>query len=199
MNRYYLHVLTILQFTYYFISLNWIYYWSINSSWGRRGRDGMVVKFTTTCVISAYHQQSCDFESHSWRGVLDTTLCDKVCQWLPAGRWLSQGTPVSATNNTDPHDIAEILLKVALNTINLSPNFNSSLICTRCFNAVYEWVDQQRADIILLSFSASIIEHKFINAYLSFQTTRTTATKHTLWKESLSSDGQQFHQYQLNE
>jgi hypothetical protein len=27
------------------------------------------------------------------------------------------GTPVSSTNKTDPHDITEILLKVALNTI----------------------------------------------------------------------------------
>jgi hypothetical protein len=34
----------------------------------------MVVEFTTTCTLSAYHQ--------SWRGVLDTTLCYKVCQWL---------------------------------------------------------------------------------------------------------------------
>ena len=24
------------------------------------------------------------FESYSWRGVLDTTLCDKVCQWFLA-------------------------------------------------------------------------------------------------------------------
>jgi hypothetical protein len=31
------------------------------------------------------------------------------------GRWFS---PVSSTNKTDRHDIAEILLKVALNTIN---------------------------------------------------------------------------------
>jgi hypothetical protein len=30
------------------------------------------------------------------------------------------GTPVSSTNKTDRHDIAEILLKVALNTINLN-------------------------------------------------------------------------------
>ena len=29
-----------------------------------------------------------------WRGVLDTTLCDKVCQWLVAGRWFSPCTPV---------------------------------------------------------------------------------------------------------
>ena len=51
------------------------------------------------------------------RGVLDTTLCDKVCQWLATGRWFSPGTSVSSTIKTDCHDIAEILLKVALNTI----------------------------------------------------------------------------------
>jgi hypothetical protein len=32
-------------------------------------------------------------------------------------RWFSPGPPVSSTNKTDRHDIAEILLKVALNTI----------------------------------------------------------------------------------
>jgi hypothetical protein len=40
---------------------------------------------------------------------LDTILCDKVCQWLAAGRWFSPGTPVSSTNKTDRHDITEIL------------------------------------------------------------------------------------------
>ena len=34
------------------------------------------------------------------------------------GRLFSPGTPVSSTNKTDRHDIAEILLKVALNIIN---------------------------------------------------------------------------------
>jgi hypothetical protein len=43
---------------------------------------------------------------------LDTTLCNKVCQWLATGRWFSPGTPVSPTNKTDRHDISEILLKV---------------------------------------------------------------------------------------
>jgi hypothetical protein len=33
------------------------------------------------------------------------------------GQWFSLGTPVSSTNKTDRHDITEILLKVALNTI----------------------------------------------------------------------------------
>ena len=55
-----------------------------------------------------------EFESRSCWG---TTLCDKVCQWLAAGRWFSTA---SSTNKTDRHDITEILLKVALNTITLT-------------------------------------------------------------------------------
>ena len=69
----------------------------------------------------------------SWRGVLDTTFCD-VCQWLATGQWFSQGTPVSSTNKTDQHDIAEILLKVALNTIN-KPITNIEIILR---NSIYE-------------------------------------------------------------
>jgi hypothetical protein len=46
----------------------------------RRGRDHMVVGFTTTCAISVYHHESCKVKSRSWRGVLDTKLCDKDCQ-----------------------------------------------------------------------------------------------------------------------
>ena len=64
----------------------------ISKSRDCRDHDRMDVEFTTTCAISAYHNQSFDFESHSWRGVLDTTLCDKVCQWLATGRWFSTGT-----------------------------------------------------------------------------------------------------------
>jgi hypothetical protein len=43
---------------------------------GRRDRDCMVVGFTTTCAI----KYSYEFEPDSWQGVLDTVLCDKVCQ-----------------------------------------------------------------------------------------------------------------------
>jgi hypothetical protein len=60
------------------------------------------------------------FEHSSWRGVLDTTQCDIVGQCLAADRWLSPGNPVN-TNTTDRHDITELLLKVALNTISLRP------------------------------------------------------------------------------
>jgi hypothetical protein len=46
-----------------------------------------------------------------------TALCDKVCQWPATGQWFSPGPLVSCTNKTDRHNIAEILLKVVLNTI----------------------------------------------------------------------------------
>ena len=56
------------------------------------------------------------------RGVLDTTLCDKVCQWLATGQWFSPGAQVSSTNKTDSPVITKILLKVVLNTINHKPS-----------------------------------------------------------------------------
>jgi len=40
-----------------------------------------------------------------------------IYQWLVAGRWFSPGIPVSSTNKADRHNITEIFLKVALNTI----------------------------------------------------------------------------------
>ena len=39
---------------------------------------------------------------------------DKVYQLLAQGRWFSPGTPAPSTTKTGRHDIAEILLKVAL-------------------------------------------------------------------------------------
>ena len=60
----------------------------------------------------------------------NTTLCDKVCQWLATGQWFSPGTPVSFTNKTDHQDIAEILLIVVLNTITPTlRNTNADTFC----------------------------------------------------------------------
>jgi hypothetical protein len=47
----------------------------------------------------------------------------KVCQWF------SPGSPVSSTNKTDCHDITEIVLKVALSTINLTYVFSVNFNC----------------------------------------------------------------------
>ena len=47
-----------------------------------------------------------------------TAASDKVYQLLAHSQWFSPGTPASSTTKTGHHDIAEISLKVALNTIN---------------------------------------------------------------------------------
>jgi hypothetical protein len=51
---------------------------------------------------------------------------DKVEQFLYHDRWLSPGTPASTTTKTGRNDIAEILLKVALNTIIQSNHINQA-------------------------------------------------------------------------
>ena len=58
----------------------------------RRGRDRMVIGFKT--------------------------LYDKVSQWFATGRWFCLDPPIPSSNKTYRHDITEIALKVALNTIN---------------------------------------------------------------------------------
>ena len=75
-------------------------------------------------------------QSRSWQGLLDTTLCDKVCQSFAAGWWLSLGILISSTNKTDCHVITEILLKVALNTVTLTPI--ALLTCTLKYVIMYE-------------------------------------------------------------
>ena len=55
------------------------------------------------------------------RGILNATLCDKVCHWLMADRWFSPGTLISPPINWPPYDITEKLLKVAVITITLTP------------------------------------------------------------------------------
>jgi hypothetical protein len=55
---------------------------------------------------------------------------DKVYQLLVHGRWFSPGTPASSTANTGCHDIAEILLKGALNTINQISNYHTIMTMT---------------------------------------------------------------------
>jgi hypothetical protein len=48
--------------------------------------------------------------------LLNATFKNKVYQLLAHGRWFSPGIQASSTTKTGRHDIAEILLKVALNT-----------------------------------------------------------------------------------
>jgi hypothetical protein len=54
---------------------------------------------------------------------------DKVYQLLAHGRWFSPGTPASSTTKTGRHDLAEILLKMALNT-KKSINLSTCVFCS---------------------------------------------------------------------
>ena len=58
------------------------------------------------------------FVNYKKRGTRLAAASDKVYQLLAHGRWFSPGTPASAITKAGRHDIAEILLKVALGTIN---------------------------------------------------------------------------------
>jgi len=89
-----------------------------------------IYNYTNCALISTYHHWSCAFKSCSWCGVLDTTLCDKVHQWLVAGWWFSFGTPVSYTNKTDHNNITEILLN--------HPNPNPLMLCAQQRSSIFE-------------------------------------------------------------
>jgi hypothetical protein len=54
------------------------------------------------------------------------------------GLWFSPGTQASSTTKTGRHDIAEILLKVALNTVNHNVYFSR----------IYQFVDLQLIVVI---------------------------------------------------
>ena len=62
-----------------------------------------------------------------------TSASDKVYQLLAHGRWFYPGSPASSTTKTGRYDIAEILLKVALNTktqLKLNSIITFSFFCT---------------------------------------------------------------------
>jgi Na+/pantothenate symporter len=88
---------------------------------GRRGRNHVHV----SCIYN-YLCNQCISPLMLWVLIplmpclLKTTLCDKVCQWLAAGRWFSPGTLISSINKTDRYDKAEIMLKVALTTCTIT-------------------------------------------------------------------------------
>ena len=69
-----------------------------------------------------------------------TTLTDKVCQWLAAGRWSSPSPPVFSMYKNDRRDITEILLKVALSlTLTLSnlPSLNPRYIYIKLTDYIF--------------------------------------------------------------
>jgi hypothetical protein len=80
----------------------------------------MVVGFTTIYAISPYLHWSCEFEPRSGEVYSIQQYVIKFVSDLRQIVGLYPGTPVSSTNKIDRHDIAEILLNMALKTISLS-------------------------------------------------------------------------------
>ena len=110
---------TLLKHYWLIVLLNWLLFWYYIHVYYNVNGCGSLNKFPAVFQTqlgpswrysygSWIHRWCCEFESRSGRGVQ---------QWLATGLWFSPGPPVSSTNKTDRHDIAEILLKVALNTI----------------------------------------------------------------------------------
>jgi hypothetical protein len=108
---------------------------------GHRSSDCMVVGFIITYAIIAYHHLTLWVRTPLRRGVLDTALYDQVCQRLVTGQWLCPGTPVSSSDKTDHHDITEILLKMALKTIILSPNHYFCLFFSERISKTNTWTN----------------------------------------------------------
>ena len=77
--------------------------------------------------------------------VTSSNLVQAIQHYVPlvAGTWFSLCTPFSSTNKTYRHDITEILLKVALNTINLhqSKTIEDIRLCYKTTDA-FNW-DQE--------------------------------------------------------
>ena len=71
----------------------------------------------------------------------------------------SASIPVSSTNKTDSHDIAKILLKMALSTINLNHQFNLGLLYEEKVKAVNDGHKFQQYRQNQKRPSPQIVEH----------------------------------------
>jgi hypothetical protein len=79
---------------------------------------------THTSLSSIRREFIPGFVNYQKRCTRLTAASDKVYQLLAHGWWFSRGTPASSTTKTGRHDdIAEILLKVALNTKNQNQTY----------------------------------------------------------------------------
>ena len=84
--------------------------------WGHRSRDRMVVGFTTTYTISAYHHLCCELKPSSCKVYSIQHYVIKFVSDLRQLGGFHQVLLFPSPNKTH-HDITEIFLKVALNTI----------------------------------------------------------------------------------
>ena len=99
-----------------------------------RGRDRMVVGFSTTSAISTYHHWSCEFESRSGEVY---SIQHYVIKFVSDLRQVNHFLRVFQFS--PPIKLTDILLKDALNTINhlpLQPSFISIAQQNNFFNRI---------------------------------------------------------------
>jgi hypothetical protein len=100
-----------------------------------------------------------------WVQILFMSKCTRYTimhMWLATGQLFSPGTLLSSTNKTDHHDIAEILLKLALSTITLTP---STRILVYYSFSIYEWIRCRTIKNIKYFFSNLTTGNTVINMF----------------------------------
>jgi hypothetical protein len=123
----------------------------------------MFLSISYNLFSSTLFNGSLIFESHSWGGILDTTLCNYGCQWLATGQWYSPDTPVSSTNKTDRHDVNNwnsVESGIKHNNPNPGANDNNCMVVS--FTTIYaiSVYHHQTSWIQLLTVKSQIKDYK---------------------------------------
>jgi len=92
--------------------------------------------------IFLYQHLSWVFDSRTWWGVLNAELYDKVCQWLAAGRWVSQQV-IRFPNQLKPR--AEIV-SIHWKSVVWKP-------CINCFHSLKIRRRKRREEIVYITRS----------------------------------------------
>ena len=74
-------------------------------TWTPLKTGGELKMMISMVVLLSLTARDADIQGTKNQKFEDTTLCDKVCQWLATGQWFSLGATVSSTNETDRSDI----------------------------------------------------------------------------------------------
>jgi hypothetical protein len=112
------------------------------------------------------------FTSLLWMELYTPSKVYEYIIWKATGRWFSPDPPVSSTNKTDRHDIAELLLKMVLNTIKQTNKYTDT-ICFRLLEAVCDnlewlvihWQTRYHSGLLLFVQWSHIVPFVYIAVY----------------------------------
>jgi hypothetical protein len=115
---------------------------------------------------------------------------DKVYQLLAHGRWFSPGTPASSTTQTGRHDIAEILLKVALKPqkSNQITILHTQASCLEMGRAIHSTLNHPQALFVDNDMCLTRSEINGFDRPTMTTTTTTTGTANTRTTKTTTTD-----------